>query len=151
MTSKRLLQMSRVLKKIHPMHKHKCQWGVLYSITDGSVAGHHQEGAAVYNTPFSSSAQLSSLIGLNSFDSESCAPASRAQITAVKHHESSDESFLWWNFEHTVHLQASSSQLLSAGAVRAFRLTLLPRRHNHERKANDEDQHAEAQQWDGYH
>ena len=61
------------------------------------------------------------------------------------------ESFLWWDFEHAVHLQARSSQLLSAGAVRALRLALLPRREHHEGQADDGYQHAEAQQRDGYH
>lgn len=63
----------------------------------------------------------------------------------------SDESFLWWDFEHAVHLQPCSSQLLSAGAVRALRLPLLPRREYHKGQANDQYQHTEAEQRDGYH
>lgn len=63
----------------------------------------------------------------------------------------SDQSFLWWDFEHAVHLQPSSSQLLSTGVVCALRLPLLPRREHHEGQADDQYQHTEAEQRDGYH
>lgn len=62
----------------------------------------------------------------------------------------SDEPLLWWDFEHAVHLQPSPSQLLSTGAVCSLRLALLPGCEHHEGQADDQYQHTEAEQQDGY-
>lgn len=63
----------------------------------------------------------------------------------------SDESFLWWDFKHAVHLQPGPSQLLNTGAVRTLWLTFLPCREHHEGQTDDEYQHTEAEQGDCDH
>lgn len=63
----------------------------------------------------------------------------------------SDESFFWGDFEHAVHLQPSSCQLLSTGTVDPLRLTLLPRCQYHKSQADGHNQSAEQQERDDHH